>query len=313
MARQIQWTDRFILCTFRYTLKLTMTPIYREERFRTPLDMERSVGLWVDRIGHERFGFARRGQRPPVSFRIFGQFAALAIEDGGGTLEILGRPPLTVQPGDAIILFPSLPMSYRPNRTWTTHWVVWNGPEANLLLKIGCLIEMDPVAHGLSSAVRAIFTQLEPLMNRQDRPAILERKSLILDLVGRLDAAREAHSPTPLPAMIRDIQRELERDSLDPLSIDDLARRNRMSPAYFRRLFKAHTGTTPKAFQMAHRITHAKQALVGGYSIKETAARFGFKDVFHFMRVFKKMTGQTAGRFSKTRISNHPRRPSARP
>jgi len=280
-------------------------PIFREERFRTPLDMERSIGLWVDRIGRERLAIPRKGTQPPVTFRIFGQFAALAVEEGGGTLEILGRPPLTLQPGDAFILFPSLPMSYRPTRIWETHWVVWNGPEAHLLHKIGCLAETHPILFGFSADVRTTFTELEPLMSRQDRPALLQRKALILDLVRRLDGAREAHSPTPLHAVMREAQRELERDILNPLSIDEMAHRAHMSPAYFRRLFKAHTGTTPKAFQLAQRITRAKESLATGYTLKETASRLGFNDVFHFMRLFKQVTGQTAGRFAKIRISDH--------
>jgi AraC-like DNA-binding protein len=279
-------------------------PVYYEERFRTPLDMERSLGLWVDRIGRERIGAARKGHSSPFTYRIFGQFAALAIEEGGGTLEILGRPPLPLRPGDAFILFPSLAMSFRPHRFWETHWVVWNGPEAKLLLKIGCLSETHPILFGRSAAVRAAFTQLTPLMTRQDRPALLQRKAVILDLVRMLDETGTAHKPPPLQAVIQEAQRELERDSLNPLSIDALAAHNRMSPAYFRRLFKAQTGTTPKAFQMAHRITQAKQALVGGCSIKETALRFHFTDVFHFMRVFKKVTGQTASRFARGRISS---------
>jgi AraC-like DNA-binding protein len=71
-----------------------------------------------------------------------------------------------------------------------------------------------------------------------------------------------------------------------------------MSPAHFRRQFKARTGTSPKAFQVAQRITRAKESLAAGRSLKETAARLGFGDVFHFMRLFRRVTGQTAGQFA---------------
>lgn len=280
-----------------------MALIYREERFRTPLDMERSIGLWVDRIGQERFPLPPLKLRTPRTFRIFGQFAVLAADAGPGTLEIMGRPPLRIKPGDAFALFPNLPAAYWPDSVWETHWIVWNGPEAHLLQKIGCLIEAHPVFEGLSTAVRAIFAQLEPLMKMQTRSAILERKALILELVSQLDAHREfPGSPSP-HGIISSVLRELAHNPLLKVNVDVLARRHHLSPAYFRRLFKMHTGTTLKSFQLAQRINRAKQDLSAGYSLKEVALRLEFTDVFHFMRVFKNITGQTAGRFIRINLS----------
>jgi AraC-like DNA-binding protein len=51
-------------------------------------------------------------------------------------------------------------------------------------------------------------------------------------------------------------------------------------------------------FVMAERISGAKALLVRGASIKQAAREMGFADQFYFMRVFKKISGQTAGQFT---------------
>jgi AraC-like DNA-binding protein len=281
-------------------------PIYKEQRFRTPLDMERSIGLWVDRIGRQR-----QHRTAAVPFRILGQFAALAVDAGAGDLEILGRPALALQPGDAFLLFPGLPMRYQPNQDWDIRWVVWTGPESTLLQNIGCLSESQPVLTGQAVLVRRAFDHLEPLMDRQDRPSLLQRKTAILDLIRHLDLSRFSTALPPHQTAIRRAQQALEQDPAGEPSIDRLARRHHMSPAYFRRLFKAQTGSSPKTYQRAQRITRAKEWLAGGRSLKETAVELGFSDVFHFMRVFRQVTGQTAGQFIRDPLSRpETRRPT---
>jgi AraC-like DNA-binding protein len=90
----------------------------------------------------------------------------------------------------------------------------------------------------------------------------------------------------------------LDMTALRALTRSDGAPEPAAAPAHFRRQFKARTGTSPKAFQVAQRITRAKESLAAGRSLKETAARLGFGDVFHFTRLFRRVTNQTAGQFA---------------
>ena len=108
--------------------------VVREERFRTPLTVERSLGLWVDRIG-----FVRGDMDKPERYRLLGQFAALAVETGDGVLEIVGRPPVALNAGDVFLLFPNVPARYGPLKRWDTFWVVWNGPAAIMTIDLELL------------------------------------------------------------------------------------------------------------------------------------------------------------------------------
>jgi len=268
-----------------------MTRIYREERFRTPLEVERALGLWVDRIGAVR-GVSDR----PEHYRVLGQFAAVAVERGEGALDVVGAPSTRAEAGDVILLFPDMAMRYRPDRDWDIRWVVWNGPQALAAQRAGYIAETHAVVRGAAPVVRQAFDCLAPLMVREDRVAALERLVTVLEMIREFNVALAAASP-PHTAVRLAIE-GLARDPARRLSIGDLARAARMTPAYFRRLFAAATGTTPKAFQLAKRINRAKEMLASGRSIKETAEGLGFSDVFHFMRVFKKLTNQTAGRYA---------------
>jgi len=273
---------------------LIMKPvrIYNEERFRTPLAGEQALGLWVDRVGWRQGDTLR-----PAEFRVLGQYAAVAIEAGAGVLETVAHGTHTLKAGDVILLTPRVAALYYPRKRWDTRWVVWNGPEAAVVERFSRLGPDVPVIRGGAPAVLRAWRQVDPLMDRQDFDAVLGRKSALLDLLRELSAHPGVADERADPPFLAAALRELTRSEGVPEPVAALARRLHMSPAHFRRKFKARTGTSPKAFQVAQRITRAKESLAAGRTIKETADALGFGDVFHFMRLFRNVTGQTAGQF----------------
>ena len=73
-----------------------------------------------------------------------------------------------------------------------------------------------------------------------------------------------------------------------------------ISPAYFRRLFKAQYGVAPQLFLNRLKIERAKVLLVGGsHPIKEIVALCGFTNEKYFFAVFKKITGSTPSEWSR--------------
>lgn len=81
----------------------------------------------------------------------------------------------------------------------------------------------------------------------------------------------------------------------DPqLSIESLAKRACVSPAYYRREFKRIYGTSPKEYLDSLRIQYAKSLLETDYfSQKEISSRCGFSDVGYFRTVFKRKIGKS--------------------
>lgn len=81
-------------------------------------------------------------------------------------------------------------------------------------------------------------------------------------------------------------------------SIAEVARACHVSPEYFSRLFRKHTGTTAERYLKKLRLNQAMRLLQqSGFSVKEIALRVGFKDQFHFSKAFKSAHGVSPSAF----------------
>lgn len=267
--------------------------VFRETRFRLPSGPEREMALWVDRIG-----FAPGGTFSPERLRLLGQFAAVAVDAGRGTFFSPAAGRLTVTTGDVMLLFPDEPSSYGASPDWQTRWIVWNGPEAAKVVRLGDLSPRQPVIRGGLLAVQRAFAGLAPLMQAESFPALLERKRLVLGLLADLLALRQAGADSdPGTNRIAALLKHLDDPDAALRSIPSLAAECHLSASQFRRLFRAHTGRSPVEFLTARRIAQAKELLTQGLPMKDVALRTGYADVFYFMRVFRRTAGQTVGQF----------------
>ncbi len=80
-----------------------------------------------------------------------------------------------------------------------------------------------------------------------------------------------------------------------------LAQKAMISEVYFRKLFKANFGTSPKQYIQDLRILKAKNLLKGNLcsSISLVAEEVGFTNVYQFSTAFKKATGLTPTEYIK--------------
>lgn len=269
---------------------ISRPPVYREQKFRQPSDLERGIGLWVDRVGEET---TLAGQ---PRLRILGQYAAVFVVEGEGWFESRTIGRVAVSRHTALLLFPDEPARYGPDVEWRTEWVVWNGEDAAHLEKCGYLTPKRPVLPDTLQAVRQAHAELKPIINLEGRDAALRRKIVVLNMVQLLYRAL-LHNRRRADGRIEEAARFLSEHAAEPFSLPRAAARAHLSAAQFRRLFTDYTGMGPLRFVTAQRVARAKELLAAGAPIKTAGARAGFRDVFHFMRVFKRTTGVTAGQF----------------
>ncbi|MBT2292811.1 AraC family transcriptional regulator [Paenibacillus albidus] len=78
------------------------------------------------------------------------------------------------------------------------------------------------------------------------------------------------------------------------LKLDDLSAEFNMSKYQFIREFKAHAGITPYQFHLNCKVEHAKQSIEANRDIYAAVADFGFVDLTHLNRHFKRAFGITA-------------------
>jgi len=268
-------------------------PVYRETRFRNPSPYERQVGFWVDRIGSDQ-----KIHTSVPGLRILGQYAVVAVDSGEGMFITKNKGIYNVKSGDVLLLMPDEPTAYYPHKTWFTRWIVWNGLAARKQAEALDFGIQKPFFCQAADVVRSAFFDLVKLMELEDRAAVLERQAVMLNmLAGLVRAEHSAIFPgganMNLEVVVKYIRRHLD-SRLAPAELAELCH---LSVPHFRRMFRRYTGRSPMEFILAERISGAKSLLIRGASIKQAAQEMGFADQFYFMRVFKKIAGQTAGQF----------------
>ncbi|WP_339266246.1 AraC family transcriptional regulator [Paenibacillus sp. FSL W8-0187] len=93
----------------------------------------------------------------------------------------------------------------------------------------------------------------------------------------------------------------LESHYAEEISLEQLASKLNMSPTYLSGYIKEKTGNNFSDQLNAIRITKAKELLqTTNMPIQEVGNRIGYRNVTSFIRMFKKVTGQTPGDYRKT-------------
>lgn len=270
-------------------------PIFRSEQFREPLPLEKELGLWVDRIGFQV-------QHEPgllKKMRLLGLYGVVYVETGQGVFVSRSMGEQEIRPGHAMILFPDEPHVYFPTPRWSTRWVVWGGPEADLLEKRGYLTPDNALIMDAHGETANAYLSLSSLIHEENRGAVLRRKLIVTELIWQLYSVLE--TDPGVRCREKEMERmvsEIRKDFADDISIAEMAARFHLSPTHFRRRFREFTGLSPRRYIMRLRISKARELLAQGGSIKEAAGACGYEDVFYFMRVFKQITGIPPGQFS---------------
>ena len=79
----------------------------------------------------------------------------------------------------------------------------------------------------------------------------------------------------------------------EPVTVDDLAARARMSRAVFHRQFKEATTQSPIQFAKAMRLNEAAMRIAAGTTVSEAAMDVGYASASQFSREFKRMYGHS--------------------
>jgi transcriptional regulator GlxA family with amidase domain len=98
--------------------------------------------------------------------------------------------------------------------------------------------------------------------------------------------------PPHTGALVKRAVAWLARNHARQISRWQLAEAVSASPDYVGRVFRQELGISPLDYLNRYRVHRAQQLLEdSGQSVKEVAARVGFRDQAYFSRVFRKVTG----------------------
>lgn len=75
---------------------------------------------------------------------------------------------------------------------------------------------------------------------------------------------------------------------MQDLSVESIAESIHLDRRYLSRIFKQDYGMSIKEFIIEERMSHARELLENGYSVRQASLMVGYTDVFNFSKMFKK-------------------------
>jgi AraC-like DNA-binding protein len=238
------------------------------------------------------FNFARALVSPPGGYyktpqRYFEYYSLSHLIKGSGRLWMPDAPERRVGPGDCIIMPPYEVHRYgAAEDIYCEDHLCFTGPIADCMFKCG-IIRKGLVKFGT-------IRRLLPIMETVSSPSVdaqleanLQLQRLLLDLY--LENRNTSNGRTNL---IESLLKELKKDISHWWTISEMSEYCQVGDDLLRKLFLQHTGMLPKQYLDRLRMRMAATMLTEKQqSIREIAKVLGYRDMFHFSRRFKAITG----------------------
>lgn len=101
-------------------------------------------------------------------------------------------------------------------------------------------------------------------------------------------------------AKIEKVKKYISDNFTNNITVEELAAIVDLSPSHFRKVFREIVGMSATQYTIYMRINKAKDLLVSGSAnVSEAAFQSGFKDIYYFSSMFKKITGENPSKYLK--------------
>ena len=279
-------------------------------------EVESSRLFFLDLIEDENFavvfgGFERCSADYLIDRRDFPWYALEFVSQGAGTLR-LGDTEAELVPGSFYVYGPSVPhrIETSPENPLRKYFVGFTGTEVENFLE---RYDMLPGSISRCVKVEPIRRAFDSLIDRGIRKSTFARPlcetiTRQLLLMCRDDAAALVNTATATYATYARSRDFIELNFLQVTTLDAIAKACEVDAPYLCRLFARFQDESPYQFLTRLRMEHASSLLLeSNASVQSVASALGFKNAFHFSRVFKSVHYVPPSRF---RQSMHPQWPS---
>ena len=227
--------------------------------------------------------------------RILREWQIILICDGEGTVEFKNRR-CRVHKGSLMVLPPGCWHRYRPNPKtgWTTLWIGFGGELAARILG-GAGFGPDGEVRDIEEARRLhqLFAGTVSYILDNGHTAVYSAAARIHMLVAAIiedcpsDKEQSANAD-----LVRRAQTFISENSAGIVDFASLAESLGIDYRSFRYLFKKETGFSPLQYQLAVRLTRAKNLLRSSdIPVAEIGSTLGFNSTWYFSRFFRQQTG----------------------
>jgi AraC-like DNA-binding protein len=230
--------------------------------------------------------------------RVLSAYQLVYVTSGRGVFESdVSDKRYRIEAGDVITLFPGVWHRYAPEFEfgWVEQWIEFSGPAVDRIKNGGLFPPERPIWHvGFPQELLQAFERCHALAQQRSIGVQSLLSTMGLHMLAVLLRAGRGHPGAPrfFEQKIQEAQRILAIRYHEELSMEQLARELSVSYSSFRQAFKAHTGISPKQYQIQIRLNKARDFLASTTkSIGEISEILGFDSGFHFSKQFKDATG----------------------
>jgi AraC-like DNA-binding protein/quercetin dioxygenase-like cupin family protein len=283
----------------------------------TPINpMGQTLGFYLTDAGHTVVP-ANSVSSPPVenplqkyvsSWRkrkVRQDFQMVYISQGKGIFQSTQSGLISINAGDALLLFPGEWNRYRPDPEfgWTEYWMRFNGEYASKLMSellpsslrssrpIRRIGHNEALLQLLSTLTRTVRTNANPLLTAAQGIQVLTH------LIAPTQRPRNRYSERIEVALCH-----ISEHAEQSIDFEAFARKLGLSYSVFYRQFHEATKMSPTSYQLMIRLNKAKELLrETTLRIWEIAERVGFECPYYFGRIFKAKTGMTPGEYRQIR------------
>jgi AraC-like DNA-binding protein len=249
--------------------------------------------------------------------RALHQYQIVYIAEGSGRFESAATGLQKIKSGTVFLLFPNVWHRYKPEPStgWIEYWIELQGDAIDQLVRTHVITPDRPLFRlGSRPELVDLFQQGRALV--RNRPAghqpllaMLGMQILAQTLCLATTGAPGAQRSSSADQRIRRAQTLMSESPDRLLQIEQIAMHVGMSYSYFRRLFRARTGMSPKQYHLQLRLRRVQELLTNtSLSVKQIADTLGFDSPFHLSRDFKSRTRLSPTRW-REQLTGGDRRP----
>ncbi|MEX1030183.1 MAG: AraC family transcriptional regulator [Paenibacillaceae bacterium] len=224
----------------------------------------------------------------------FESWAFAYIAKGNGFYQVNDGIRQRVERGYLFFIYPGAEFHYGPedNGNWDEYYIRFEGNriqewlhnwlyQAEIVKNVG-------VEEQWFNKLGMIFTLIESGV-----PINIDRASLLLESLLYEWLMKANHrQPNGIEEHIFHVIEDISNSLYQPIETRKLAERHHISMTTLRRMVSKYTGFPLNDYIHRLKIGEAKKILLNtNWKIKEVSYTLGYKDVFHFSRLFKKYAG----------------------
>ena len=264
-------------------------------------EIHRNYGLWICSHGRgNASGLLHKNISTPIFPRYFEFYCIAHLFDGGGHYWTPDGGEKIMKLGQCVVVIPRFVHFYGHCKgPFIEDTICFTGPVADGLFKAGI------IKPGIFNMGRA--RRLLPILDMAVDPAIdsqITANIALQNLLIELYLENKRSSPDDDDSVLSMLVEELKNTQSKWWTVGEMSDFCNLSAPQFRRVFRRHTGMSPKSYIDRLKIQQAAEKLISTDDpVSSLAEGFGYLDPFHFSRRFKQLMGLSPAEYRARHVA----------